>query len=29
LPPVPDVLPGASNIRTLLIKLGDTFKKVC
>ena len=28
-PPVPDVLPDASNICTLLIKLGLTFKKVC
>ena len=28
-PPVPDILPDASNICTLLIKLGDTFKKVC
>jgi len=28
-PPVPDVFPNASNICTLLIKLGDTFKKVC
>ena len=28
-PPVPDVLPDASNICTLLIKLGDTIKKVC
>jgi hypothetical protein len=26
---VPDVLPDASNICTLLIKLGLTFKKVC
>ena len=28
-PPVPDVLPDASNSTTLLIKLGLTFKKVC
>ncbi len=27
--PVPDVFPDASNICTLLIKLGGTFKKVC
>ena len=26
---VPDVLPNASNCCTLLIKLGDTFNKVC
>ena len=29
LPLIPDVLPDASNICTLLIKLGDTIKKVC
>jgi hypothetical protein len=27
--PVPDVLPDASVVCTLLIKLGLTFKKVC
>ena len=28
-PPVPDVLPDASMVSTLLIKLGLTLKKVC
>ena len=28
-PPVPDVFPNASNICTLLIKLGDTIKEIC
>jgi len=27
--PVPDVFPDASMVCTLLIKPGDTFKKVC